>query len=380
MTNTSFEIGIDASYSRLKDGQNEAGFWGGNINYLSLAFPLINPVNRLLDQKEPDFNWGLNLALMPFSRVSYDNSIEEEMVDIGSVNRQFKGSGGINQVLIGNGLRYKNFCIGLNLGYLFGKIRNERAVLYGDYIIPFHNHYSDEVSYTGLHWNAGIQYKYIISKGKAQEDERGMRSITFGLYGNSPINIKTTSNFLHAKVRQSNSYFGLGSDLRREELDTLSSGIALEQDGKLPAEISLGAAYHHGNKWVLGINFKTSNWSRYENLADLGSFDNTWEFSIGSQFIPDINSYNYFHHRIRYRAGAFFGMDPRVIENEQLKNFGLTLGLGLPIVAQRQLSFVNLGFEYGRRAGDVLLKENYVKFYLGITLNNNLWFYKRKFN
>jgi hypothetical protein len=380
LANTAFEIGVDARYSRLKEGQNEAGFWGGSINYLSLAFPLINPINQLLDQKELDLNWGMNLALLPFSRVSYENSFDEEMVNIGSINRQFKGSGGINQVLIGNGIRYKNFYAGVNLGYLFGKIKNERAVLYQEYTLPFHNHYSDEVSYTGLSWKIGLQYYYIISEGKEREDRSGARSITFGLFGNGPLSIKTTSNYLYSKVRQSNSYFGLGSDLRLEELDTLAAGIDLEQDGQLPAEISLGAVYRHGDKFMVGVNFTSNGWSDYENLADFGNFDDTWEFSIGGQFIPDINSYNYFHHRIRYRAGAYFGMDPRVIDGEQLKNFGLTLGFGLPVVAQRQLSFVNLGLEYGRRAGDTLIKENYLKFYLGITLNSNLWFYKRKFN
>ena len=55
--------------------------------------------------------------------------------------------------------------------------------------------------------------------------------------------------------------------------------------------------------------------------------------------------------------------------------------MGLPITLPRQqVSFVNLGFEFGQNGGNTTLTETYGRVTLGFTLNDNSWFYKRKFN
>jgi hypothetical protein len=84
---------------------------------------------------------------------------------------------------------------------------------------------------------------------------------------------------------------------------------------------------------------------------------------------------------MRYRAGLYYGMDPRVVDSQQLSTMGVTLGLGLPLKLPRGLpSFINLGLEAGQLAAPNLLKENYFKINVGFTLNDNMWFYKQKFN
>jgi len=67
-----------------------------------------------------------------------------------------------------------------------------------------------------------------------------------------------------------------------------------------------------------------------------------------------------------------------VIHGEGLEEKGLQLGLGLPVFQKRQLSYINFSIDYGKLATQTF-KENFIRFNIGVTLNNNLWFYKRRF-
>ena len=70
-----FEVGLYSEYNVLTDatGQNERlKTWNGNLRYLSLGFPLKNPINEVLDQKKKKVRWGMNFTLLPYSNVNYN--------------------------------------------------------------------------------------------------------------------------------------------------------------------------------------------------------------------------------------------------------------------------------------------------------------------
>ena len=62
---TAFEIGIDARYSNLTTEDASESLWTGNLTYLALAFPLINPINEVLDLKDTKFGWVWPLYCSP---------------------------------------------------------------------------------------------------------------------------------------------------------------------------------------------------------------------------------------------------------------------------------------------------------------------------
>ena len=141
--------------------------------------------------------------------------------------------------------------------------------------------------------------------------------------------------------------------------------------------------YEKINKLRIGAEYIAAGWSNYRNEAKPEDLLDTWRVAAGLEYIPDIISYNKYSRRIRYRAGAFYSLDPRSISGEQLKRYGVTLGFGLPIILPRQqTSFVNIAIEAGRfgLTGDTGLRETYAKATIGFTLNDNTWFFKRKFN
>ena len=62
---------LEAAFNvRNSDWNSEGGLnnnlWSGNIQYLSLAFPLQSPINQAIENRLPDFNWGMNIILQPF--------------------------------------------------------------------------------------------------------------------------------------------------------------------------------------------------------------------------------------------------------------------------------------------------------------------------
>jgi len=81
--------------------------------------------------------------------------------------------------------------------------------------------------------------------------------------------------------------------------------------------------------------------------------------------------------RVAYRIGGYYFDDPR---QDDIKAYALTIGAGFPIVMSRnRTSFVNLAFEYGSQISDSI-DEDFWRINLGFTLNDNSWFFKRKFN
>ncbi len=378
---TAFEIGFDATRANLVPDQGNSNIsWGGNMNYFSLAFPLINPVNRLLDRKGNDFNWGMAFSLLPNTRVSHFTSQLDNQENIGNVTREYKGSGGTNQFLWSNGFKYKQLYAGLSLGYIFGSIKDEKTVLLQDIVLAFHDYALRESSYRGFSWKGGLQYEIDLTNGAGLEDVRAAETITIGLSGNGRWDFRSLSTVFDA--RMGNSYEGLTLPMNGiVEVDTLLYSEDVENRGKLPGELSFGVVYKKSTKWLLGLNYRTTAWSKYENeLQTDQEFMNASQFAAGAEFVPDETAFKYYYQRIRYRAGIRAGTDPRVINGQQIKDLGISIGFGLPIVLSRQLSFINLGVEYNRHGGDIPIKENFLRFNVGVTLNNNLWFLKRKFN
>jgi hypothetical protein len=134
------------------------------------------------------------------------------------------------------------------------------------------------------------------------------------------------------------------------------------------------------NKLKFGINYSAGFWSQYKNEIQPDVLKNSFTLSSGVEYIPEYNSYNKYVSRIRYRAGVHYGKDPRSIKGEQITTTGFNFGFGLPLVMPRQqVSFVDITFDLGK-TGVSILSENYGKVTFGFTLNDNSWFYKRRFN
>lgn len=371
---TAFEVGMYTKYAQLKQGDKSDDAWSGNLNYLALAFPLKNSINAALDRSQSPWGVGMGFALLPYSTVGYDIQSKTTDPDFGTTSNSLRGNGGAYRVQWGTGVRYKKFALGVNLGYQFGKLTNNRVVAFDSLGSSFYTDFLDEISLSGFVWNIGAQYTHEFKKlnDKGVLVPSGKR-IIFGAYSNNGGNFKTNSSRLYQRINLPDYVL----------LDTILQESGRKQKGSMPSEFSVGVTYEKVNKLRIGVEYIASGWSSYTNEAKPENLLDTWRVAAGVEYIPDIISYNKYSQRMRYRAGAFYGLDPRSIDGDQLRRYGVTIGLGFPIILPRQqTSFVNLAIEAGQFGlpNDTGLRETYAKATLGFTLNDNTWFFKRKFN
>ncbi|HBG87802.1 MAG TPA: hypothetical protein DDW62_09665, partial [Marinilabiliaceae bacterium] len=101
--------------------------------------------------------------------------------------------------------------------------------------------------------------------------------------------------------------------------------------------------------------------------------------ALGAEFIPNERTGTKYFHRIRYRAGLHYKADYIKLNGYQVKDFGMSFGLGLPL--GRSKTSVNLGYQYGKigTSEKNQLKESYNRFTLSFTMHE-AWFFKRKFD
>ena len=150
----------------------------------------------------------------------------------------------------------------------------------------------------------------------------------------------------------------------------------------MPTKTSLGAGVGEQNKWFAGVEYTFLNSSNFGNsltTIENVSYENSSKLAVGGFYIPKYNSFTSYWERVTYRAGIRYEHTGITIRNEDLNDFGISFGVGLPV--GRTISNLNLGVEFGQRgttnAG--LIKENYVNFHLSLSLNDR-WFIKRKYN
>lgn len=367
----SYDVGLNLKYASLKDPNEKSGIYSGNLEYLSFTLPLFNTYNDLLEVEPKQYWFATNFTLAQHSDVSYQVIQNEILPDIGSVERTFAGNGGTYKAQWGNSYKYKNFSVGLNMGYLFGQLTNERNLTFQDLEFSYDNSFIDEFSMRGFIYNVGGIYQHVLNKKEVKENvSLPLKVLNIGFYGNSTTSFSTNSN------SSKSSFLILGNSINQ---DSLSTVIVEDGEGTMPSEFGIGATYYVGTKLALGVNYSIRNWSKYRNDARPEELSNTSKITFGGYYRPNIRSFQY-KDRMYYRFGVFYGQDPRTISSSNLDNYGITLGTGLPLVAQRKISHLNLGLTLGRRGSSEILRETYISLGVGFTFNDDEWFVKRKYN
>lgn len=379
LKSTAFDIGVYAKKGKLTNELDQSVTqWTGNLEYLSLGFPLYNPLNQLLDREKKEVSLGMTFTLKPQSTVSYDLATIDTSIDsIGAFERSYTGQGGTYKFLWGNAIKYKDFSMGVNLGYLFGKVTYNRSVTFSEILPARVNRFSNDYNLKGFLYDIGLIYTKVLNKKEMEETKRiEKNTLNVGITFNSATSFDTESNIQNLGV-----YFvGLTSTT----IDTSNTTVREQPGkGKLPGSVGLGLHYTHGEKWSIGADYTATTWSKYfndGNYEEVGSLRNTNAIAIGGYIRPNYKSFTNYWKRVYYRFGAYYKDDPRVIDGEQIKTQGLTFGMGFPFIFQRKISHANLGIDIGRSGMNTSISENYFRFTLGFTFNDDEWFVKRKYN
>ncbi len=370
---TSFDLGLSAKYYDLSTDNSNYRNWTGGFDYMSIAFPLFNSINRTLSPIERKYNLGMCFSLQQYSKVGYNLTTTETIEGVGQIERNYTGYGGTTKLLWGNSFQYDGFSAGVNLGYIFGRINYEKNIFYVDYLNPFNNIFTTAYSIRGFQVDGGLMYSHILNKKALDEDKLIPKNIlTAGLHYSSNSNANTSET--------SSEFTFLNATNTSDIIDTLTFVQDSAGMMTIPGTIGFGLSYKAGNKWGASVAYSTSPWSSYTNDVDPRSLSDINSFNVGFYYVPKYNSITNFLSRINYKAGFYTRTEPSSFNGNQVSNMGVTFGLGMPFIYQRKSSIADINIALGRKMASEVLVENYMELRFGFSFNDDEWFLKRKYN
>lgn len=347
---TTFSISGSTSNTKFKTADAKDDASRTTLDYLAVAIPF----KKL----------GFAMGLMPYTSVGYKILDEEKDIE-GKVlsAKQFGGSGGLNRVFFGASYKItQQLSIGADFQYNFGSIETKSLT---DRLTQYVTRETNSSDYNGVSFNIGATYQ-----AKLSQRINWLSGVTY-----TP---GSTLNSSTERMLAIITYAGR-NEVVVDELDLITA----EEDIKLPSKISIGTGFGEAFKWFLGAEytFQESNalGNRFDRVTN-AAFQNSHKFAIGGYFIPKYTSFTSYLSRITYRAGIKFEKTGLVLNNEDINDYGLTLGIGLPLSGVIGGSNLNFGFEMGRRGTTSanLIQENYMSFFASLSLNDK-WFQKRRY-
>ena len=365
---TTYTLG--ASYSQLRLESSTGTDKGSStaLDYLAVAFPISSKM-------------GIGFGLVPFSSVGYNfEGVGESGIASAPYKfAQYEGEGGLNSVFVSLGYKIsKGFSVGGTVNYNFGNIKNQNTEFLGELndsgvffrTLNYGTRSKDESKLSGLSYNLGAYYQ-----AKFNDKLSLTTSLTFS--PQSDLTSRNTRELSALNVTATG-----GEIVSPGQTDQIDLGNRAKTDLVLPSKIAFGAGIGERNKWFAGAEFTFLNSSNFGNsltTIENVSYNNGSKFAVGGFYIPKYNSFTSYWERVTYRAGIRYEHTGITVRNEDINDFGISFGVGLPV--GRTISNLNLGVEFGNRgttnAG--LIKEKYVNFYLSLSLNDR-WFIKRKYN
>ncbi|MFC6097087.1 hypothetical protein ACFPVY_10565 [Flavobacterium qiangtangense] len=344
---TTFSVGGSHSTTNFRTSTSAADATRTTVDYLAFAFP----AGKL----------GFGAGLIPYSSVGY--KIRSISADQNVPSRQYTGEGGLNKVYFGAGYKItKNFSLGADANYNFGNVETKNLYSVQDVVLGTRELNTSDLS--GFNVNLGLIYSAKINK-----KYDFVASMTYSPEGK----IKSVNERKIATVL-------ILAD-QDEIVDVEKTIDVANTELKLPSKLSFGAGFGQKSKWFVGGEVtmqKSSDFgNRFDDITNV-SYEDAKRFSLGGYFTPDYKSYSSYFKKITYRAGLKYENTGLIVANTAIKDYGVTMGLGLPVGGP--FSSLNLGFEYGRRGttGANLVKEIYGNVFLSLSLSDR-WFVKRKY-
>jgi len=348
---TTFTIGGNQKFTDLKSTNNSGSTSSTTFDYMAVGLPM----GKL----------GMSFGLLPYTSVGYKTGFSNHLTATAGDGR-YEGNGGINKAFVAAGYSINdNFSLGIDVNYNFGKIHNEATIITGT---QYNTQEINDSKLSGLAVNFGATYKKMINE-KLQ--------LMTGLTYSPEVNLSSDNTRQISTVVFNTN----GIVIPRDTKVTNLKALGLEDTKfKLPSKLTIGAGLGKPKKWFAGIDYTNLGTSKLGNLTFNNTsvgYKNANKVAIGGFYIPKYNSLTSYLSRVVYRTGVRFENTGVVIQNEDINEFGISFGVGLPV--GRKFSNVNIGFEYGSRGttNNNLVKENFFNLNLSLSFNDK-WFQRRK--
>ena len=331
-----WDVGVDLNNTWSKEGNLNGYNFGGGLDYLTAQFRITKHL-------------GGSLGLRPYSSVGYEYNGE---IDGGTESRV--GSGGLLQLYGGIGYEpVKGLSIGANFGYLFGTTTNNTLIT-----AKSTTYFTRIMQVRDWNLTLGAQYAFHLTPRD---------KVTLGVS-------YTPRKSFHGHT------WGTIMDSQDTKADTIGY-TSLKGKYEQAQTLGFGLSYNRDNRWLAEVDFTYQNWKdvKYQPLEGFESatnaFDNRWKAAAGLQFSP--NHRGSFVGAMAFRVGAFYNHDYMNIGSNNVRDYGASMGVGIPVPNGK--TTINLGLEWRHRTSSpmVMIEEDQLNITLSVNFNE-LWFWKNK--
>lgn len=354
---TTYELAGEGNSHTLKANSKTYSTGMATLSYMNIGFPMGK-------------HMGMSLGLRPSSRIFYnvqDSAIGANSIPgIGDALRIYFGDGSVNQAHIGFAGKVSGFSLGFNFGYMFGSIRNTSALVdLEDTTNAFNTEVTRYTRIGGLFYKIGAMYQAKLDSNL---------TLNIGVTGSLDQSINATRNEYQI------AYVGVSNIT---SYDTVISTTGKKGKIVIPMSISGGAQLVGGTKWRAGFDYNYTQWGNFSNFGNADSLQAaTSKISVGGEYTPNITEIRKYWPRVSYRLGFSFGKDYIYLRGTDMNQYALTVGASLPF--RKSVDRIHTALEIGSRGTmtNGLIRENFVKFTLGVSLNAvaDKWFVKAKYD
>lgn len=344
-----FDFGIDGTLSNYKSNAGTMKANDVNFRYFSLSWPVTR--------------WfGAGMGIQPFSDMGYEVAYSEALPGVGNAFHSYSGEGTTSKAFFGASVSpFKGLSVGANLNYIFGRLNQNTGIGFDNSNL----FYISRIEGTRLRdftLTYGLQYDL-----KLKRDE----FLTFGLTFENQSNLTALHHVFAIKA------ISVSTGTLSDTLEYIPEG---KDFIKLPSTFGVGLSYNKINKLEINADYYYAGWSK---AVFFGKKDelitNQSRISAGFEYVPEAFSIRSYLKRIKYRAGIHQEYSYLKLNNNQIKEFGISFGAGIPFPKSK--STANFAIEFGKKGTtkDNLVRNNYTKLSLYLNLYD-YWFVKRKFD
>ena len=354
------DVGLNSDNKLFRQGNLRSAHNSFNLSNLAFSVPIYRKS-------------AFVLGITPYSNVAYDFSSNVKdpgmIAQTGKINTAARGNGGLYSIFGGPAVTLWNrFSLGAQFIYYFGNIDKESATTFHQNSYRnFSNGYILELNaFTG---KFGMQYEQPLGNNM---------SMVIGATYKPKARLKGyVTDYKYVTMASK-------VDTLHHRVDTLSKNPSAP---KLASEMGFGISLRGGEKWSVELNYLRSDWTQ-SSFDDVVGFSNKSKpafspsvsnsFRVGFEFVPNRNDIRYYLKKCTYRGGFYFNNDYYKIGGRTVNNYGVTLGVTLPVFKLHDA--VSLGVDFGRRGciKDQMTRETYVKFNIGFNISDR-WFIKQTY-
>lgn len=350
-----FEAGFLHKYTNFETSESSWYSNNSNLDYLVAGFY----VKKW---------WGTSFGLQPVSSIGYNlQGTDSLYVEEGysKIIQSYFGEGGLNKFYWGNSFKlYKGLSAGVNISYIFGSIdRNTETAIsetsFSSVVTENHRYLAK-----GFNYNFGVQFTDSITSKKDTTISKLIYTVGANFDNGNMINSFDTQNIVR-QISMNNNYI----------VDTIANDTINEAKIMMPQSIGLGFSVKYNQQFTVSVDYNIEKWEGLTIFNDNYKMFNSRFVGLGMEYCNNEFSTIY-KKTLRYRLGAYYQNTYLNINSNQINQYGITFGMGVPIKS----SILNLGFEMGQRGTteNNLIKESYILFNLNFSIYD-LWFVKSKF-